>query len=210
MPPLPIVANDPYFFLPAIRKPHGYCVHKPAFGSKHGVLTKLELFAYFPESVLQVVEEQIEGLEPVRGSLPVQFTHNCKYTELLLQVVYWHKAPVQVKCYTQKRGGPMKLEVTRVVWRERTGYIGRKFLDPICTLNSLGECISFLTKDVPTVYSKTHDDFFFVDEFQEECRKLFSRSDLRAQLRLLKQKLRGDLQFGFRPSGVPHYSQYIM
>ncbi len=187
--------------LPHVKKPNGYCVHKYSFGSKKGMLTKLELFAYFPRSLKEAIIQEAEKLPKAKGRMPPYLHQKGKYKVYYHEVVMWDKAPVEIKAYTQK-GGSLKLEVTRGVIKGR----GRKFLSPIQTVNSLGSLIKRLTKNAQPIRDEWHTDCFYVDIFLKDCEKRFKKSNLHGQLSLLKkQKLRNKLKFGLRHKQEKHF-----
>lgn len=184
---------------PPIRKTHGYCVHKTSKKLKTGTLTKIELFAFFNDDVLPLVKEKANDLRKAKPSTyPPFLDAKGKYRTLFQYTVLWHGAPIGIRCYTQGKNMPFKLEVVRVKMK---GH-GRKFLTPVSTLNSLGGLIRFLTADVEPVRGRSHDDFLFIDEFLDECLSHFKARNLYGQIRLMsEQKLREDLKFAFSGKG---------
>lgn len=180
-------------YLPAAKYPAGYCVHKFRF-SDSGLLKKLELFAYFPTDMIDLVAERTERLLLAKhGTYPPYLLLRGKYKNLHDVIVLWNKAPRKVKCYTQG-GDYLKLETTAA----KNKNMGKKFLEPMATLNSLGALIKMLTSNATPISDRTHDaDFLFIPEFLSECKKEFKRKRRHGQLRLMsKQKLRKDLKFG--------------
>lgn len=184
---------------PLIRRTYGYCVHKTK-QKKTGTLTKIELFAFFNYELLSLIQEKVEDLDEAKpGTYPPYFDSKGKYHTEFQRIVLWNGAPIGIRCYTQKRNGPFKLEVVRGRMKGR----GRKFLAPISTLNSLGSLIRFLTNNSEPIHGRSHDDFQFIDEFLNECASSFKKQGLNGQIRLMtEQKLREDLWFAFSGKGL--------
>ena len=182
-------------YIPAVRKPNGYCVHK--YKIDKGMLSKLELFGYFKQEVLEKILERTEELNIVKGTpYPPYFNQPGKYIKKHRAIIMWNKSPVLIKCYQSMANSPeFKLEVTR----GRVRKVGKKFLQPISTLNSLGSLIRFLTGNATPISDLIHSDFSFVEEFLESCERQFLSFGRRGQLRLIKeQKLQENIQFGFK------------
>lgn len=180
-------------FIPAVRKPRGYCVHK--YTIKKGMLSKLELFAYFEDEALSKILERTEVLGTPKKGLryPPYFNHYGKHTILHRAIVMWNKSPVLIKCYKAKGNPIFKLEVTRGTVKN----VGKKFLQPVSTLNSLGSLINFLTFGTEPISNIFHSDFLYIDEFISECRKEFIKFNRNGQLRLMmEQKSQINLKFG--------------
>lgn len=179
-----------------VGKPYGYCVHKFFPYPISSPLKKIELFAFFDQGVASVIIKRLKELEQVKGGqYPPYLRQKGKYSHLFPPVVvFWNKSPVGVRCYRQSRSSPWKLEVTRGCMNGK----GRKFLAPKPTLNSLGMLLRFLTENAPTAYGKTHDTFWFIDDFVNECKTMFLEHSLKGQLRDFgKQKLLKNIRFGF-------------
>ena len=151
--------------------------------------------------MVDIVAEEAESLQVAKaGTYPLYFDaqrtpKNSNHEILYFNIVHWKKSIVLIKAYRNSDDGRFKLEVTR----GKKGKVGKKFLEPIPTLNSLGALLKKLTRNVDPVNDKSHSsDIFRISEFIDGCREVFRENRLKGQLRLLdSQKLRKDIKFWF-------------